>query len=110
MFRCPWCRVNSKDWEGRIPFLYSVFVKSGSSPQSFSRWIENFRGDIRPEDDIADYLHECFGIKVTSLEKEADAVNSHLRLAVQEAWQSAHDKRRQRFSRSSDPMLAVRLA
>jgi hypothetical protein len=88
-------RIPSREWEGQIPFLYSVFVASGRAPDSFPNWIANYRGERRPEDDVADYLRDEFSIKVTSLEEEAREADETLRLAVQEAWQTAHEKRRE---------------
>lgn len=103
-------RIPAQAWEGPVPFLYSVFVKTGRSPQTFSSWVENYRGDKRPEDDIADYLREDFGIKVTGLEEEANAVEETLRRAVQEVWHSAHERRQQKFKRSLDTLQSARLA
>jgi hypothetical protein len=105
------CSRNQWDvWQSHIPFLYSVFIQSGRSPQNFPRWLENFRGNVRPEDDVADYLCESFNIRVMSLEDETKAASGNLRHAVQELWQSAHDRRRQSITYSTDPMLTIRLA
>jgi hypothetical protein len=103
-------RIPSNQWEGQIPFLYSIFVGSGRAPDSFPSWIANYRWDRRPQDDVADYLREEFRIKVTSLEEEAKETEATLRLAVQEAWQTAHEKRRERASRVVDPLQSARLA
>jgi hypothetical protein len=39
-----------------IPYLLERYVASGRSLAAFANWLENFRGDVRPEQDIGDYL------------------------------------------------------
>jgi hypothetical protein len=97
-------------WEGIIPFLCSVYIQTGRSTHAFPNWLEAFRGNVRPEDDIADYLAENFQIKLFDLQEEVDSAPQDLRLAVQEVWQSTHERRRQRIARATDPLVAVRLA
>lgn len=103
-------RTPRQYWEGSIPFLFSVFIQTGRSPQAFPSWAGKYRGDRRPEDDIADYLREDFSIKVAGLEEEANAVEETLRRAVQEVWQSAHERRRQKSQRNWDTLQSARLA
>jgi hypothetical protein len=105
------CAQNKwRRWEGHVPFLYSVYIQTGRATSSFAKWTENFRGHVRPEDDIAEYLQENFGIQRQSLEDEVRSAPMDLKIAVQEAWQSEHERRRERQRRGADPLLAMRLA
>lgn len=88
------CARQPGRWQGRIPFLLSVFTSTGRSIAEFPKWIELFAGAARPEDDVADYLSDEHTIAVGSLEKAAEAGDAALRAAVQEAWHSVHDRRR----------------
>jgi hypothetical protein len=82
------------DWKGRVPFLFSSFALTGQPAAAFAGWMEQFRGRTRPREDIADYLLEEHGIKIGSLETEANSASDELRGAVQEVWHSAHERRR----------------
>jgi hypothetical protein len=88
--------TESHSWQGDVPFLLSVYVLSGRDIDSFSSWVVNFKGDIRPENDLSDYLKENFQIETGSLEKEAESADQILRAAVQEIWHMTHEKRKQR--------------
>jgi len=101
---------NSVGWEGPIPFLYSLYVQTGRSRHSFPSWIEEFRGDIRPEDDIADYLRENYQVRVTSLADEANQIPDEQRFAVQAAWQEVHEEKRRTSRIGGDALLTTRLA
>ena len=101
---------NWSTWQGSVPFLYSIYVETGSSPQSFTTWLERFRGNLRPEDDIAEYLNENYKIRTASLADDAKNADQELRLAVQKSWQSTHEKRRLNTPSGGDALLATRLA
>ena len=51
-------------------------------------------GTERPEDDIADFLKEFFAIEKKGLEDKITNASEEIRAVVQEAWHSAHAKRR----------------
>lgn len=51
-------------------------------------------GTERPEDDIADFLQEFFAIERKGLEEEMMNASDEVRAVVQEAWHSAHTRRR----------------
>ena len=81
-------------WKGSVPFLANAYLRSGRSPGGFSSWKENFMGTERPEDDIADFLQEFFAIERKGLEEEMMNASDEVRAVVQEAWHSAHTRRR----------------
>ena len=100
------CLHAQESWEGRTPFLLEMYAASGQPVSDFPHWTEQFTGTARPEDDIADYLHEGFGIEVKSLEADANNADVNLRAAVQEVWQVAHERRRGQYL---DPITIQRL-
>jgi hypothetical protein len=82
-----------RDLYGREPFLLSCYLMSGRDPNEFGHWTETFCGELRPEDDIADYLSEMFRIEVSNLEELADKADPTLRAMVSEIWHEARDER-----------------
>jgi hypothetical protein len=102
-------RMATQNWEGRLPFLYSLYMLSGRSMGEFDSWIERFRGTARPLDDIADYLNMVFGIELRPLEIEEREASEDLRHAVQEVWNEIHEYRRRKHL-ESDSMIVQRLA
>jgi hypothetical protein len=84
---------DQRDLYGREPFLLSCYWMSGRDPNDFEHWTENFCGDLRPEDDIADYLSEMFGIEVFNLMELADDADPTLKAMVGEIWHEARDER-----------------
>lgn len=92
--RCLAYARHHSQWSGGIPFLMDAYMRSGRDPDSFASWVEQFEGTERPEDDLAEYFKEFFNIKRESLEEEVDNAKSEIRIAVQEAWYTAHARRR----------------
>lgn len=84
----------SRDWNGRVPFVYSAYILSGRPSGEFLAWQDQIRGKERPLDDVRDYLDEVFSIQERSLEEVADRGDIELRAAVQELWTEQHDRRR----------------
>jgi hypothetical protein len=105
-------RSSGSSWRSAVPFLYSEYISSGRPQASFVSWLEDFRGVVRPEQDIIDYLAETFKIEVRNLLDEADRATDDLRFAVKEYWISVHEKRRSKRSGNSeiDPAKIIRLA
>lgn len=104
--------LNATNWSGRdavLPFIYATYVLSGRDAAEFPAWIQEIRGNIRPIDDIRDFLQETFGIEQKSLADLADAASTELRGAVQELWHAAHDRRRQGVDNFTDPATVTRL-
>ena len=102
-------RIGRNEWLGSIPYLLERFVASGRSAAGFGSWLENFRGNARPDQDIADYLRDEFSIITRSLEAELDAAPSELRHALQAVWYEAHRRRRERQGGAPDEMMITRL-
>ncbi len=96
-------------WHGRVPFLLSAYAASGRSLGYFRGWLENFAGEARPKDDIADYLADEFGLTVRSLESEVNRAGMAFRSAVQEVWHAAHERRRRPDVHELDPLTLHRL-
>lgn len=96
-------------WLGSVPYLLERYMASGRSPAAFTNWLENFRGDVRPEQDIGDYLQDQFGIGTRSLQAERDASAPELRHALQVLWYEAHRHRRERQGAPLDEMVITRL-
>ena len=109
--RCQaYLHMHHSKWEGSVPFLADAYLRSGRSPGGFGSWTENFMGAERPEDDIAEFLNEFFAIERKGLEEEMMNVDDEIRAAVQEAWHSAHDRRRGAGSGGLDEHTIHRLA
>lgn len=97
----------TNDNNGSLPFVFATFVLSGKNPSLFNSWLEEIRGDSRPEDDVRAFLKHHFGIEPKSLQELADNADIELRAAVQELWNEAHDQRR--AEGSIDPGTVSRL-
>lgn len=82
------------DWRGRIPYLYYHFLNTGKSVSEFSKWLSLFRGKVRAEDDISQFLLEIFGIERVGLLEESEKVDQDLRWAAKRLWSDAHVERR----------------
>ena len=102
--------VWSSTWSGNVPFLIDAYSLSGRGLASFSSWIEYFQGQERPEDDLAEYLLDTFGISREGLEEDEKRASQELRTAVQEAWIAAHTKRRAASTPVLDDIALNRLA
>jgi len=81
-------------WRGRIPYLYYQYLHTGQQSSEFSKWLNLFRGDERPEDDIAQFLSEEFGITKRGLLDEAEKVDQSFRFAAERLWSAEHTQRR----------------
>jgi len=87
------CRVfiNIPSWKGKTPYLYSRYAFAGRSDATFSSWLENFAGNIDPEEDISDYLRTKHGIEVSRTEALED-ISEDLKNYVNEAWRAKHSR------------------
>ena len=102
-------RMDHGRWVGRVPYLLERYVASGRSPAAFANWLETFRGDVRPEEDIGDYLQDQCGIKTRSLQAERNAAQPELRHALQLLWYETHRRRREHYAVPVDEMVIGRL-
>jgi hypothetical protein len=80
-------------WEGRVPYVMLRYSLAGRSQGAFSSWLEQFRGEHQPVQDIADYLFDLFGIEVTE-PIVANALDSELVASIREYWKKVQDSRR----------------
>ncbi|HEY4268493.1 MAG TPA: hypothetical protein VGM94_09915 [Galbitalea sp.] len=101
--------ANTRDWKGRIPFVYSAYVLSGRPTADFVAWADEIRGQSRPVDDVMDYLRDVFSIHRRDLTELAEAAPVALRGAVQELWRESHDRRRNSDDSWLDPATVSRL-
>ena len=92
----------SFEWRGRTPYLYYQYLQTGRSASEFKKWLTHFRGDERPDDDVAQYLHELFGIKRRGLFEESQKVDVNLRYAAERLWTNEHQERRGRNQQADD--------
>jgi hypothetical protein len=99
-------RVPYGQWEGSVPYLLARYVASGRSPSSFQNWLENFRGEFRPLQDLTEYLGEKFDIVERSLESERNAAPADLRHALEQIWHERYERRQDRYL---DEMAVTRL-
>jgi hypothetical protein len=95
-------------WRGRIPYLYYQFLYTGRPPSDFRKWLSLFRGSERPEDDLAQFLYEFFGMKQQDLGEEARKVPDELRWAADRLWTAAHEHRR-RYTQQIDETTTRKL-
>jgi hypothetical protein len=80
-------------WKGRVPYVVSRFILAGRQLSTFLSWVEQFRGDHQPIQDIADYLLDEFGIE---LEEPivSDALEDDVIAGTREYWKKVHQDRR----------------
>lgn len=102
------CSSTTEAWQGRIPFVFSLYTMAGRPRNQFGSWLESFRGSKHPEDDIANYLAEEHGIRVASLADVAATADEELSAHVREYWRETQQRRRGRSG--YDPGLLDRLA
>lgn len=102
-------RLTNSQWEGSIPFLLAQYIASGRASGSFASWLDHFRGDSRPLQDLAEYLKEQFEITARSLEIERDASSQELRHALENIWHERYERRRERWGIQIDDMAITRL-
>ncbi len=100
--------IGTNNWSGSYPYLYSFYIACGAASSGFSSWVSKFRGEARPEDDVAEYMRDFFNIETEEISRDVDKIDNAYRLAVKEEWIKVHEGRRNR--QPTDGMLALRLA
>lgn len=81
--------------QGAAPFLLGAYELAGQPSAEFERWIEEFYGSD-PEADIAEYLEDVHGIRLSSLVEFAERAPIEWRAAAAEVWHEARDYRDRR--------------
>jgi hypothetical protein len=89
-------------WRGRIPYLYYHYLQTGKPQHEFQKWLSLFRGTERPEDDVAQYLFDVFGIQIIGLLEQMQTVDQNLRWAAERLWSEAHRERRRQNIEGGD--------
>ncbi|HXM32948.1 MAG TPA: hypothetical protein VN921_04785 [Chthoniobacterales bacterium] len=108
--RCnTYARMQAAQWVGRVPFLYAMFALSGRRVDAFVSWSENFCGNQRPQDDIADYLSSEWKISVEDMAELVEATPHSLRWEVERIWREAHETRRNKGLVEYDEYVIDRL-
>lgn len=87
-------RTATSAWRTRIPFVFGAYTLSGRGRGQFANWVEKFRGQRRPVEDLFEYLADVHAIERRSLEAEAAGADLEFRTAVQEVWYATHERRR----------------
>lgn len=102
-------RMQSGFWEGPIPFLLQRYIAAGRSADSFNGWLENFRGEAHPQEDLEDYLENELHIRIRSLESEAQSMSDELRHGLQKILLERYQKREERYGTTLDENAVTRL-
>ncbi len=85
----------SENWEGRAPYVYMKYAFAGKLKGGFRDWVEQFVGTANPEQDIADYLSDEYGIVVEAVPlSKLEVLPRELVLEVTRFWEEVHAKRR----------------
>jgi len=95
-----------QNWIGRVPYVYQRYALAGGVPSRFNGWLEQFLGDHRPLDDLADFLSELAGIEASDL-PSWDSLPQSLIDEVKEYWQSVQDNRRGHVEGADLPTLQL---
>ncbi len=85
--------TRSQSWSDRVPYVYAQYIIAGGTLSEFPGWLEQFYGANRPEDDIADYIFDEFGIVVERAVVPTD-VDQNVVQAILEYWKGVHESRR----------------
>jgi hypothetical protein len=88
---------SASQWTSRTPFLLASYIWSGRPISEFYKWIEQFRGNARPHDDLLIYLDEILGLKLHDLNDLVERADEQFRWQAQEYWREVHVQRRKRF-------------
>jgi hypothetical protein len=81
-----------ENWIGRVPYVYQRYALAGGTPSRFSGWVEQFHGDFRPLDDLAEWLGDA-GIEASD-PPLFDALPKEVIDEVRRYWQDVQEDRR----------------
>jgi hypothetical protein len=85
--------THTHTWTGRVPYVYAQYALAGRAPSAFGSWVEQFRGQNQPTQDIADYLSDLFAIEVVK-PVDSNDIDPAVASAIRDYWREMHDKRR----------------
>ncbi|KJC55481.1 hypothetical protein UB31_00430 [Bradyrhizobium sp. LTSP849] len=80
-------------WKGRVPYVVARYLFAGKPLNGFVSWVEQFRGNHQPIQDIADYLGDEFGVELDD-PIVSEALDEQVVAAVREYWKKIHQDRR----------------
>lgn len=93
-------------WEGRVPYVYQRYILAGRRADMFSSWVENFIGDHRPIDDLADFFLQTANIEEVE-PISPDNLDPAGVIEIREYWYKVQERRR---GDNSNPINNFRLA
>lgn len=102
-------RTESSAWNGTVPFLLERYIGSGRSVISFPGWLDTFRGEARPLEDLSDYLRDEMNIHQRTLEPESSQAAQELKDALQSIWLERYKRRQEKYGNVLDEMAISRL-
>lgn len=102
------CRhyLRTQNWIGRVPYVYQRYALAGGKPSRFSGWLEQFLGDFRPLDDLAEWLEDA-GIEASD-PPSFDKLSKEVVDEVRRYWQDVQEERRR--NSEGGTINALRLA
>jgi hypothetical protein len=103
-------RIDTSRWVGSVPFVAEGFLKTGQPLSGMAQWLEQFRGNHRSEDDIAEYLQRFHKISTASLLDELESAPEDLRQASREIWFEERKMSRDKFNNQTDDNTLLRIA
>jgi hypothetical protein len=95
------------NWIGRVPYVYQRFALAGGTKSEFNGWLDQFHGDFRPLDDLAQWLRDVAGIEASEPPSFGALPNSVVD-EVRQYWQEVQEDRRRDSEGAS--IHALRLA
>lgn len=73
------CAESKGQWRARTPYILAKYLETGAASTGFRAWVEEFRGDSRPADDVREYLEQNFNINRRNLLEYANMAPIELR-------------------------------
>lgn len=87
-------RMATSQWVGKIPYLYLKYIEAGKAPANFCYTLRDMIGDVRPLDDLEEYLQEKFNIEINDVDKTECKLTDSIKFAIERIWHEAHYQRR----------------
>lgn len=97
----------ASQWKGMVPYLLSVYISRGYDRAKFNDFLRDFVGEVRPQDDLTEYLDHAFSVSTTEIDSDARRADDTLRNEVKETWYAIQKGRR---GKNHDDLMCLRLA
>jgi hypothetical protein len=85
--------LRTEKWLGWVPYVYQRFALAGGTPSRFAGWLEQFFGDFRPQEDLAEWLGDVAGIEASD-PPGFDGLPKDVVDEIRAYWQGVQDERR----------------